>query len=138
MTLDDWLKQQEELCEKATKGPWSVYSRGKKRATITIDIGTVPVGHRPCIVDWPGFDSNGLLVQQNNSNADFIASARTSLPLALKIIRALSEEGGRFIREVAEQVLGCHRSTSYQRCTRRFIREFAEQALAQAGKEEEK
>jgi len=93
------------LCEKATKGPWSVYSRGKKRATITIDIGAMPVGRRPCIVDWPGFDSNGLLVQQNNSNADFIASARTALPLALKIIRAVSKEGGGSIQKVAEQAL---------------------------------
>lgn len=61
-----------ELRAKATPGPWSAFASGR---TVAIDIGAVPRGTRPCIVDWLGFDGNELSGAENKRNANFIAAA---------------------------------------------------------------
>ncbi len=55
-----------------TPGPWSVFNRAD---TIAVCIGNEAEGKRPCIVDWPGFDSTGLPRAENLANARLIAAA---------------------------------------------------------------
>lgn len=85
-TYSEWMREQKELCERATKPPWAAFCEGK---TVAVDIGSTPHGHRPCIVNWPGFDSNNLSMAENHANCRFVAASRLSLPTALKIIEAL-------------------------------------------------
>ena len=55
-----------------TPGPWSAFISGN---TIAIDLGANPRGERPCIIGWPGFDSNDQTKATNIANARLIAAA---------------------------------------------------------------
>jgi hypothetical protein len=69
---------------KHTPGPWSAFISPNQK-TIAIDIGATPKGLRPNIVDWMGFDGNGIPLNQNVANARLIASA----PELLEALKAL-------------------------------------------------
>ncbi len=58
---------------KHTPGPWSVYDGLGQ--TLAVCIGDEANGKRPCIVDWPGFDSCDLPFAQKRANAHLIAAA---------------------------------------------------------------
>ena len=55
-----------------TKGPWSVFNKDQ---TICIEPRSVATGRRPCVVDWPGFDSNDMPKSENIANAHLIAAS---------------------------------------------------------------
>ena len=57
---------------KHTPGPWVLF---KSRKIIQVDIGYEANGTRPCVIGWPGFDSNDLPFAQNEANARLIAAA---------------------------------------------------------------
>jgi hypothetical protein len=59
---------------KHTPGPWTAFIGGRGR-TIAIDIGPTPIGKKPCIIDWPGFDGSDLPLMQRVANAHLIAAA---------------------------------------------------------------
>lgn len=70
---------------KHTPGPWSVYDGLGK--TLAVCIGEEPNGKRPCIVDWPGFDSCDLPFSQQRANAHLIAAAPDMLAALKDIVR---------------------------------------------------
>jgi hypothetical protein len=57
-----------------TAGPASVYDFNR---TLAVCIGATSNGKRPCIVDWPGFDSCDLPFEEQRANAHLIAEAFT-------------------------------------------------------------
>ena len=75
MTLSDWLAERERLANAATKAPWYA-------AEITNDGRTVVDDGRSA---W----ANDIRCE--TPDAAFIADARASLPLALAMVRVLSE-----------------------------------------------
>lgn len=89
MTLQELLDKVEKLDREATSGPWAAYKWGN---SVQVDIGPEPVGRRPCICDWSGFDSNDLPLKQNQHNVDFVAESRQLLPLLVKIVKELTTD----------------------------------------------
>lgn len=79
MTTADWIKRRRELLAAATPGPWELICGGEYVDGVGLDVGHLDGGVRAC-------------------DAELIADARTSLPLAL---------------EVLEAVLARHRPVSY-------------------------
>lgn len=71
---------------KHTPGPWSAYIGG---GVISVCIGAIPNGKRPCIVEWPGFDSCDLPLAQQKANARLIAAAPDLLAGCIKAVELL-------------------------------------------------
>lgn len=65
MSIDFWLKEVKERCEKATKGPWN----------FSTDLGNRKSGYR--------FDSKDDVI--------FISNSRTDLPRAIRLIEKYRE-----------------------------------------------
>ena len=59
---------------KHTPGPWSAFI-SRRSKTVSVDIGPVPHGRRPNVVNWMGFDSCDLPLNQQIANARLIAAA---------------------------------------------------------------
>lgn len=57
-----------------TPGPWSAYI-SKKAKVVCVSIGEKPNGRNPSIVNWPGFESCDLPLDQQIANARLIAAA---------------------------------------------------------------
>jgi len=75
MTLDDWIKEKQKLCDGAKRGPW------EKVSYHTI---TSPDGHRyVCRRD--------VMLGFTQPDMKFIADARSTLPICLEIIRKQKE-----------------------------------------------
>lgn len=74
-----------------TKGPWGVFNHN---GTICID-NRGGDGHRPCIVDWPGFDGNEMSRKENEANAQLIAAAPDLLQM-LKVAQLWLDVDGRY------------------------------------------
>ncbi len=55
-----------------TPGPWSAFTRGN---TVSVCIGAIPYGKRPCIVDWSGFADCDLPISKQRANAHLIAAS---------------------------------------------------------------
>jgi len=70
---------------KHTPGPWSAFIAGN---TVAVDIGAVPHGTKPNIVDWQGFDGCDLPLKQRIANAKLIAAA----PDMLDALRELMDD----------------------------------------------
>ena len=64
-----------------TPGPWSAFVV-EETMTVAVDIGPHPSGKRPNVVDWGGFDTCGLPLDQQVANARLIAAAPDLLDLA--------------------------------------------------------
>ena len=79
-------------CDKATKGPWLLFARGK---TISISLEG-KFGKTPCVVNWPGFDGCDLPLSKQRANAAFIAASREAVPWLIEIVEAQA----RVIREM--------------------------------------
>ncbi len=79
-TLEDFLAEQEQLAAKATKGPWSSSPYSAPNAFV-----------------WD--TSNRVVCNPATKDAIFIAAARTSVPLMVKITRE-------WIKEVAQRERG--------------------------------
>lgn len=75
---------------KHTPGPWSVYDSFGK--TLAVCIGKDANGKRPCIVDWPGFDSCDLPFRQQRANAHLIAAAPDLLAVVRELIAAIADK----------------------------------------------
>lgn len=73
---EEELKALDSLYARATPGPWSAFVSGK---TVQIDIGQ-PLGGRPCIVSWTGFDGNDLPLARNVRNASLIVALHNAFP----------------------------------------------------------
>lgn len=71
-----------------TAGPWSVYKFGE---TLSVCIGAEPDGLRPCIVDWPGFDSCNLPFEERLANAHLIAAAPKTAAQRDNLIAAVDQ-----------------------------------------------
>ena len=84
MTLPEYLASLKALSEKATKGPWLLFARGK---TISISLEG-KFGKTPCVVNWPGFDGCDLPLSKQRANAAFIAAAREAVPWLIEIVEA--------------------------------------------------
>lgn len=81
-----WIEAREKEAAEATAGPWRVLGKGKD----TVAAGRIDkegIGSSWYLADM--LRVNGLA--QSQSDARFIASARTALPLALKALRAVVE-----------------------------------------------
>lgn len=81
MTLAKWLHEAEAVCAKATRGPWRADWRGTNHYEVTSS------GDPYWIIHPEGGSDRG-------EDLDFIAFARTALPLALKMIRGTLEVTG--------------------------------------------
>lgn len=79
---------------KHTPAPWSAFI-GSDGRTISICIGNDANGQTPCIVNWPGFDSNGLATNENIANASLIAAAPELLE-ALEVVNNSIQTTGFF------------------------------------------
>lgn len=98
MTLNDWLSEQEKICEAATAGPWGTHVSERNDYTFTPSVWAKrhpkQVDYLICNLhrkdDRPFFPPRG---DENNqsSDAEFIANSRTALPQALQVIRELRE-----------------------------------------------
>lgn len=73
MTPDQWLKEVKERCEKAIKGPWTIYPPQHDHDYITV---------RSKFDEVCAVTINGL----PELDAEFIASARQDLPRAIRLI----------------------------------------------------
>ncbi len=92
-TFDEWMKEQEKLCERATVGPWH-----KNPQALSIRSG-------PGILDMVCAIPEGV---NHDVDGDFIAASRLSLPKALKLIReiiACNPGAGIAIVMIAEQII---------------------------------
>lgn len=77
---------------KHTPAPWSAFV-SRKSKTIAVCIGDDANGRRPCIVDWPGFDSCDLPISQKVANARLIAAAPELLQALQMAREQLALEG---------------------------------------------
>lgn len=77
-TLSEWLDEQEKLCEQATEGPW-----WSESGTIHCKAPEWTEDCHRCI--HPGYF-------EKDEDGHFAGDARTSLPIALRIIRAIIED----------------------------------------------
>ena len=75
MTTADWIKRRRELLDAATDGPWELICGGEYVDGVGLDVGHLDGGVRAC-------------------DAELIADARTSLPLALDALEAVLKEEG--------------------------------------------
>ena len=75
-----WLDESEQRCAAATEGPWTALHRATSRRIFNASPGTP---------DWGVERENRCLVTKygEDSDLDFIASARTDLPHALRLLR---------------------------------------------------
>jgi hypothetical protein len=74
--LEKWLAEQERLCNAASKGPWKVSDRSV-------------VSQEYCIAtieDDGGYEAPS---RERRANGAMLAASRTSLPQALRIIKAI-------------------------------------------------
>lgn len=101
---DNWIADQEAICEKATEGPWCwsdftvdqnkggttytcyVHDSGDETEIAAFGLGSRMVRHG-AEEDDPDWEAE----VQARDNATFAASARTALPLALAELRRLRE-----------------------------------------------
>lgn len=77
-------------CEAATEGPWESYGN----SVFTTDRATVAITHR---AGWARDASN----YQREADAEFIAAARTDLPLALRALSVLEAENAELRTRIA-------------------------------------
>jgi uncharacterized protein (DUF1501 family) len=78
-----------------TPGPWSAFVV-EETMTVAVDIGPHPSGKRPNVVDWGGFDTCGLPLDQQVANARLIAAAPdllAALKLAVEQLEAHGFDG---------------------------------------------
>ena len=83
---------QKTMNTKHTPAPWSIYNVG---STLAIDIGEEPTGVTPNVVNWPGFDGNGLSRKQNVANARLISAAPDLLEALEEYLNAGCKESRR-------------------------------------------
>ena len=80
--LEQYLKEVEQRCEVATKGPWEIYGNGGPYLFI---------GHK----DEKGYpiakciENNKFIAENPRENAVFISQARTDVPKLLEIVKFL-------------------------------------------------
>lgn len=84
-----------------TPGPWAAFV-DRQSKTVAVNIGAEPNGRRPCIVDWVGFDSCGLPLNQRIANARLIAAA----PDLLEALKAMLSLARRDAPQLAGKTMG--------------------------------
>jgi|WetSurMetagenome_2_1015567.scaffolds.fasta_scaffold57460_5 hypothetical protein len=82
--IASFVQQTEEVCSKATKGPWEVEY-----------IGRYSDHDEACIAL-----SDDTIELSRYENADFVSVARTALPIALEIIRQLMAEDNSALSQI--------------------------------------
>ncbi len=103
-TLSEWLQEQEQLCANATPGPWCIEKTGRKVAGFSTEVVVAATPGRQMVYAEP---TGGTYPAGDQR---FIAAARLSLPVALKIIRAIfanhvTGTSTRELFEIAEKVI---------------------------------
>lgn len=75
-----------------TPGPWALFEGDPHSRTLEIGLPG-KLGQRPCVVGWPGFDSNDLPLALNRKNARLIAAA----PALLAECKRLAEQNAELV-----------------------------------------
>lgn len=83
--------EMETLAEKATKGPWKLFS-------LNGVIGVVAAAMKE-VIKWTGFDGSDF-PRQREANATFIARCREAVPALISHVRSLADEVERLTREI--------------------------------------
>lgn len=88
-TIDKFIRENLELCEKATEGPWDYYNREPSDDGVCVYFeffgSTTKLGINPFMI----IDRNKIGTQVED--AQFITNSRTALPKALKALEKAYE-----------------------------------------------
>jgi len=117
-TLSEWMQEQEQLCAKATSGPWEASRHSSVATPNDWEIKKHQFPGPPYEGDFedewglypPLGESGPVALIAGEPNARFFEGARLSLPIALKVIRAIFANHGtgkstRELFEIAEKVI---------------------------------
>ena len=78
-SIASWIKEQTDLCEKATPGPWEYFGKGSGR----LDVGPSLLSRIPKLSSHISYYEPSGPVNSRVNSAIFAANSRTALPKAL-------------------------------------------------------